>query len=434
MNIKQLTSMREVKNAGWLIGGKIAQMLISLVSTVLTARYLGPANYGLINYAGAYTAFFTAFCTLGINSILVKEFIDNPEKEGIITGTSLVFRAISSFLSAIVIICIVCFVDAGETETIAVVALCSIGVIFYIFETFNFWFQAHLQSKITAIASLLAYFITAIYKIVLMILGKNVLFFAFATSVDYICIAIFLFLAYKKYNGKRLKFSWEYGKKILNQSYHFILSGLMVSIYGQTDRIMLKHMIGETELGYYSTAVSICNMWCFVLVAIIDSLYPSIMEVDKEHEELFKKKNRQLYAIVFYISVIVSLIITIVAPLIVSILYGEQYMSSVNPLRIITWYTAFSYLGVSRNAWIVRMERQRYLKYIYFMAAISNVILNWIFIPVLGASGAALASLISQILTSIILPLLIKGLRENSILMLEAIALKRVKGEKNELI
>ena len=47
-----------VKNASWLIMGKVAQMAISLIVGVLTARYLGPSNYGLINYASAYTAFF----------------------------------------------------------------------------------------------------------------------------------------------------------------------------------------------------------------------------------------------------------------------------------------------------------------------------------------------------------------------------------------
>ena len=100
-----------VKNASWLIAGKIAQMLISLVVGLLTARYLGPSNYGIINYALAYTAFFMAFCTLGINSVLVKEFVDNPQEEGTIIGSSLCLRAVSSFLSAAIIVCIVCIVD-----------------------------------------------------------------------------------------------------------------------------------------------------------------------------------------------------------------------------------------------------------------------------------------------------------------------------------
>jgi len=421
---------KTVNNAAWLIGGKIAQMAISLIVGVITARYLGPSNYGLIGYATAYTAFFNAFCTLGINSLLVKEFIDNPQKEGTIIGTSLVFRAISSLMSAFVIISIVCFIDSGETTTIAVVALCSIGVVFNVFEVFNYWFQAHLRSKITAMATLLAYFVTSVYKIILIIMGKSVILFAFATSVDYICIAIFLFIAYIKSGGKKLNFSWEYGKNLLSRSYYFILPGIMVAVYGQVDKLMLKQMISKTEVGYYSTAVAVCGMWCFVLTAIIDSVYPSIMQANGKDEELFKTRNRQLYAFVFYISMFVSVMFLIFSPLVIKILYGAEYSGAVAPLRIITWYTAFSYLGVARNAWIVCKDKQKYLKYIYIGAAVMNVILNIIFIPMWGASGAAVASLAAQILTSIVLPLFIKPLRENSILMIEAIMLKGIKKEK----
>ncbi|MBQ7384675.1 MAG: oligosaccharide flippase family protein [Clostridia bacterium] len=416
---------KTVKNAGWLIGGKIAQMLISFVVGILTARYLGPSNYGLIGYAGAYTAFFTAFCTLGTNSILVKEFVETPEKDGTILGTTLLLRMASSIMSAITIISIVFFVDAGEPTTIAVVALCSVGAVFHVFEVFHYWFQSKLMSKVTAMATFIAYVVTSAYKVILMVLGKNVMWFAFATSVDYICIALFLYIAYRKNGGGKLKFSWECGKRILKQSHHFILTGIMVAIYGQTDKLMLKQMINETEVGLYSTAVAICGMWVFLLSAVIDSVYPSIMQANGKDEELFKKRNRQLYAFVFYLSMFVSLMFQIFAPLVIKILYGEQYMGAVAPLRIVTWYTAFSYLGVARNAWIVCKGAQKYLKYIYFGSALANVVFNLMLIPHLGASGAAIASLVAQIST-IVLPLFIKPLRENTLLMLEGIMLKGI--------
>lgn len=422
--IKEIFKNKIVKNASWLIGGRVAQMLINLIVGLLTARYLGPSNYGLINYAAAYIAFFSAFCTLGINSVLVKELIDRPNEEGKIIGTSLVLRAISSILSAIVIVCIVCVIDANDTTTIWVVSLSSISVIFHIFEIIKYWFQSKLQSKVTAIITLIAYAITAVYKVILMITGANILYFAVATSFDYICVAIMFLWAYKKYNGKKLTFSLKYAKHILKKSYHFILPSLMVSIYGQTDKIMIKQMISDAEIGYYSTAVSLCSVWCFILSAIIDSLYPSIMEANQKNETLFVKRNKQLYAIVFYISIFVSFCFTVGAELIIYIMYGEAYLPAVMPLRIITWYTAFSYLGVARNAWIVCKDRQKYLIYIYASAALSNVVLNLSFIPLWGASGAACASLVAQIVTTMVAPFFIKELRENSKMMIEAIFLK----------
>ena len=90
----------------------------------------------------------------------------------------------------------------------------------------------------------------------------------------------------------------------------------MVAIYGQTDKLMMKHMIGVEEIGYYSTAVTICTMWCFVLSAVIDSMYPPILEANKaQNEEDFERKNRLLYAIVFYVSAVVSIGIVLFAKL-----------------------------------------------------------------------------------------------------------------------
>ncbi len=417
---------KEAKNAGWMIGCKIVQMLISFLVGVLTARYLGPSNYGLIGYASAYVAFFASFCTLGINSIIVKDFVNYPEEQGNTIGSAIFLRLISSVLSALTIIGIVAIVDGNEPQTILIVALCTIAVPFQVADTLNYWFQARYQSKIPSIATLIAYVVTAIYKLILLIAGKDVQWFAIATAVDYICIAIVLFIAYKKNKGPKLRFSKDKARRLLKESWHFILSGMMVAIYGQTDKLMLKQMLDESSVGYYSVATTICSMWVFVLVAIIDSIYPTILQLNGKDENSFNKKNRQLYAIVFYLSLFVSLCFTFGGDLVVKILYGSDYAPAGTPLKIITWYTAFSYLGVARNAWIVGKEKQKYLKFIYLSAAILNVGLNFLMIPLWGASGAALASLITQIFTSIILPLFIKDLRPNAKLILEAMILKDV--------
>ena len=425
---------KETKNALWLIGGKVIQMILSLIVGIFTARYLGPSNYGLVNYGTTYVSFFMSFCTLGINSVIIKDFFDHPDEQGKSIGTTLVLRIISSFASALMIVGIVGILDHNEPLTIVVVALCSISLLFHVFDTFNYYFQSQYRSKITAIATLIAYVSTSVYKVILLITGASVAWFAFASSVDYIVLGILLYIFYATNKGPRLSFSWEKGKALLKQSCHYILSGMMVAIYGQTDKLMLKQMLDTTAVGYYSTATAICAMWTFVLQAIIDSIYPTILKLKGQDEYLYERKNKQLYAITFYISIFVSVLFLLLGDLAIRILYGEAYAPAGLPLKIVTWYTAFSYLGVARNAWIVCEEKQKYLKYLYIVAAIMNVILNFIMIPFWGAAGAASASLITQIFTSIVLPLFIKGMKRNSILMLQAIVLYDVFGKPKQKI
>ncbi len=431
MKLKFLKA-KESKNALWLIGGKVAQMILSLFVGVLSARYLGPSNFGLISYGSAFVSFFMSFCTLGINSVIVKDFYDNPDEQGKAIGSAIVLRLLSSICSGIMIVAISSVLDYGQWETVTIVALCSVSLVFHVFDTINYWFQSQYKSKLTAIATFIAYVATSIYKIILLILGKSVFWFAFATSVDYIALSIVLIIFYKKNKGPKWSFSWKKGRSLLKQSYHYILAGMMVSIYAQTDKLMLKNMLDESAVGFYATAIAICHMWTFILSAVIDSMYPTIIQSFKQDQKLFERKNRQLYAIVFYITVTVSLGFVIFGDLAIHILYGEAYAPAALPLKIITWYTAFSYFGVARNAWMVCNGKQKYLKYIYIVAALLNVVLNVVMIPVWGAAGAALASLITQIFTSIILPFFIKDMRPNAILILEAIFLKEVFDKKGD--
>ena len=422
-----LIGKKEFKNASWLIGGRVLQMLLSLFINLITARYLGPTNFGLINYANSFVAFFTSLCNLGLNYIIIKELIINKSDQGKVIGTSIGLRAISSVLSIFAIWAVVNITDTGDSQTILVVLLCSAGVLFNVLDTFNYWFQIQYKSRITATATLIGYIVLSIYRIILLILKKDIVWFALAASIDYAVIGIVLWIAYRINKGPHLSFSLKKGKMLLSQSYHYILSGMMVTIYGQTDKFMLRHLMSYDEVGYYSSATVICAAWVFVLTAIIDSMFPTICYLHGEkNEEAFKKKNRQLYSIVFYISLCVSIFFRVGSEFVVGLMYGQDYLPAANSLRILTWYTAFAYLGVARNAWLTCKGKQKYEKYIYSIAAILNIGMNFVFIPILGAEGAAIATFLTQLFTCIIIPSFFKELRPNVKLMIDAITLRGI--------
>lgn len=426
MGLKRLLKNKTVKNAGWIMGGRLTDKILAFLVGILTARYLGPGNYGLIGYVSAYVTFFASLCNLGINSVIIKNFVDHPQEEGLTIGTTVVLRAVSSLLSAVMIVGIVALVDDGDPTTVLVAALSSLGLLFQVFDTLKKWFQSRLQSKYAAIATVVAYFAMSVYKIVLLATGRSVVWFALATSVEHLVVAAFLLAAYRKNRGPRLSFSLPKAKELLSVSGSYILAGLMASVYASTDKLMLKQLLDEASVGYYTVAVSLSTMWAFLLEAVIDSMYPSVIRAWDKGREHFDRSNRQLYALVLYGALAVSAVICLLARPIVSILYGAAYLPVIGPLRIVVWYTAFSYLGVARNAWMVCMDRQKYLKWLYLAAAVLNVGLNALMIPLWGPAGAALASLITQIATTVILPALIRPLRPNARLMIEAAMLKGV--------
>lgn len=425
MKLNTLLKNKTVKNAGWIIGGRLANKALAFLVSILTARYLGPSNNGLIGYVTAYVTFFASICNLGINSVIIKDFVDNPEEEGAAIGTTLVLRAVSSALSAVMITGIVWLMDR-DPLTVLVAALSAVGLLFQVFDTLKKWFQAELQSKYVAIGTLIAYVAVSAYRLVLLATGKSVSWFAMATSVDYLAVAIFLLWAYRRKGGPRLSFSMKKAKQLMKASSSYIIAGVMVSVYASTDKLMLKQMLDEASVGYYVTAVSLSTTWTFLLEAVVDSMYPSVIQSYNQDKALFEQRNRQLYAIVLYCALFVSLVISLLARPLISVLYGAAYLPTVGPLRIICWYTAFSYLGVARNAWMVCENKQKYLKYLYIASAVLNVALNLLLIPYWGPTGAAVASLVTQIFTTVCLPAMIPPLRPNAKLMVEALLLKGI--------
>ena len=412
---------RVVKNASWIIGIQIVKSLLGLVISMLTARFLGPSNFGLINYAASIVAFVTPIMYLGLNGVLVQEIVNTPEREGEILGTSVTMTFLSSLLCVIGVISFAAAVNRGERETVIVCALYSTLLIFQSLELLNYWFQAKLLSKYASGVALFAYAVISGYKIYLLAAHKSIYWFALSNALDYMIIVIGLFIVYKRLGGGRLRFNLRTARRLWGKSRYYIVSNMMIAIFAQTDRIMLKLMINDAATGYYSAAVACAGMTGFVFTAIIDSFRPLIFDDKKTDEIRYEKDMCRLYGIIIYLSLLQSLVITLFSGLIIKILYGAAYSASINALKLIVWYTTFSYLGSVRNIWILAENRQKYLWIINLSGALANVALNYILIPITGIMGAALASLVTQIFTNVIIGFIIRPIRYSNTLMLRAL-------------
>lgn len=408
------------RNAAWIIGCKIAQSLISFVIGLITARYLGPSNYGIISYVSSVVAFAVPIMQLGLKNTLVKEFIQSPEREGRILGTALVLNVISGAFCVVGSVAFVAISDAGETETILVCALYSLTLLFQATEITQYWFQSKLLSKYPSIATLCAYLVVALYKVYLLVSQKSVAWFALSNVLDYFLISAILIVMYRKVGGQALRVDWKLGREMLSRSKYYILPSLMVMIFQHTDRIMIKLMLGEAETGFYSAAITCIGITGFVFAAIIDSARPVIVELKEKDQALYEKRLVQLYCVINCLSLAQSIGMTLLAKPLVWVLYGPDYSKTAAILAVAVWYNTFGHYGSVRNVWVLAEQNQKYLTGINVAGALVNVVLNFCLIPVLGAVGAALASLVTQFFTNVILGFIFKPFRPNNSLMLKS--------------
>lgn len=416
-----MTASKTLKNAGWLIGCRIIQSILSFVVSSLTARYLGPSNFGTINYAISLAAFFAPLVSLGLNSTLVQEVVAKPDKEGESIGTALGLNVASAIFCIIGLNSFVAVSSAGETETILVCSLYSVTLLAQGMEIIQYWFQAKLLSKYTAVIGIIAYTFVSAYKICLLITDKSVYWFAISNALDYSIIAISLILVYRKVGTQKLRFSMERAKQMLSISKHYIVSNMMVTVFGQIANIFLRHMIDDTAVGFYSAAISCAMITNFVFAAVIDSARPSILQARKEDFFVFERNIKRLYSVVIYLALAQSVVICLLSKVIVNIVYGANFSPTAAILRILIWYTPFSYIGPVRDIWILAEGKQSIMWIINSMGAIISIVFNMFFISFWGINGAAIACLMTQLFTNVILGCILPPIRHNNELILSSL-------------
>lgn len=412
---------RVFQNAIWIIGCKIVQALLQLVIGMISARYLGPANYGLLSYAASVTAFALPLMQLGMQSTLVQEYISRPEQEGEILGTSLAMSMLSGLACIIGVVCFTMAANFGDTETIVVCALHSICLVFQAFELLYCWFHAKLLSKYSSLVVLAAYIVVSAYKVSLLISSKNIYWFALSHAVEYGVTGILLLMVYRKIGTQKISVSAELAKDLFSKSRYYILATMMVMVFQNTDHIMVKLIAGDAANGFYAAAITCTSVAGFVYTAIVDSARPAILESRKQSREAFERSMSCLYSLIIYLSILQSVVLSVLAKPVMMILYGEAFLPAVPVLRIEAWILALSNLGAVRNVWILAEEKHHILWVINLCGVCANVVLNVFMIPVWGAAGAAFASVLTQFVTNFVTGFLISPIRRNNLLILRSL-------------
>lgn len=414
------------KNLSWIFFGNIAHAVLQYLINILCARAFGVNDYGLINYAASIIAFFTAIGTLGYSSVITKFFAEDEEQSGDYLKTALYSRILFAVL-VIVGIQLFLFLMGNTNMQLQRVVFCqSLQVLFGAADILVYWFQFKNNAKCVAIVRLLALIFSAIWRLAVIYIFESVVLYVLGVSFETFLFGILLIWFYKyEYNKQfRAKASISNLKKLLKISYPFIFSAVLITVYGQTDKIMLKSFLDNTSVGLYSVSLTLAGAISIVPSAIIEGFRPDIMNSKVIDNGRYRQRLQQLYGLVFWISICYCVFITLFAKPIIYLLYGSEYLGAVPSLALIVWYTAFSYFGAINNIYMVAEGKTFWVQVITLSGALLNVVLNALLIPCFGIVGAAGASLITQIVANFLLLLIVPALRENFFIILEGITFR----------
>jgi O-antigen/teichoic acid export membrane protein len=192
------------------------------------------------------------------------------------------------------------------------------------------------------------------------------------------------------------------------------------------DQVMIGNMLGDSQLGFYSAAVKLSESWYFISMIVSGSVFPAILKTRKKSRELYLERLQMLYDSFTLVSISIALIITLLAPFIIHIIYGAEYIEAATILSIHIWAGVFVFLGVASSKYLVAENLTKISFYRTIIGAITNVVLNIILIPISGILGAAAATLISYLFSAYIPNLLFKESRIVFIMQTKSFNLFRI--------
>lgn len=411
-----------VANTGWLFADKIVRILVGLLVVIWIARYLGPQQFGLYNYALALVALFGVAASLGLDGVVVRELVREPHTRDDLLGTSLALRLIAALTTVALCILAINILRPNDTPAHWIVAVIAVGTIFQAFDVIDLWFQSQVKSKYTVLAKNTAFILASASKIILVVAQAPLIAYAWVTMLEAAIGSAGLVIAYMSKNGRltEWRFRIQKGAYLLKESWPLMLSGIAIMTYMKIDQVMLATMLDDRAVGIYSAAAQISEVWYFIPMAITASVTRSLVEAKMSNEGLYHHRIERLFRLMGIIAASITIPMTFAADIMVHILFGADYADAGPVLAVHIWSTLFVFIGVAQGPWTLNEGLMKLALIRTALGAIANVAMNILLIPAYGPLGAALATVISYALSAVALNAIDARTRKIFIMQLNA--------------
>lgn len=395
-------------NVFWAMLGKVTNMASALFVGILVARYLGPSQYGLMNYVISYITLFTVISNFGLDDIEIRELSRTPQEKESILGTCFRLRLIFSTIAFLLVVITLILFRTDKYSTYMILAY-SLTLYTGSFNIIRNYFTSILKNEYIVKLEISRTLIGGLIKIILLWIKAPLELFIFAAVFDTILIASGYCLSYKKTVGN-IK-DWKYEKKIihfyLKESFPLVLSGAAVIIYQRIDQVIIGNLLNNESVGYFATASKFVDLILFLPLVLTQTITPLLIRIKETDLTLYSYKKQQFISIVVWISIILSIAVSSFSYFLIYYTYGEKYLPAVPVLQILAFKTIGMAFSVSSGQIIIIERIQKWAFIRNILGCIICVILNLIFIPRWGVIGSAWVTLITISFTGFIANLFI---------------------------
>lgn len=417
-----------LKNIFWLILDKVFILILQFLVGVKIVNHYGSEIYGRYSYAMAFVGFSPIFFEI-LNTRVIKEYYNENNYNRVISVVSTFKNMLAILIFTVTILLYPIF--KGDLFLYKLLVLMTLSnVILSITSGIENYFEYKLMSRYLVIPNNIILIISYILQYLGVIFNYSIIMIPIIRVFTSILRNIILVKIYKTLFNKRLKinFDWNLIKKISKDSFYLWISFVSFVIYTQLDKIMIGKLLGVKDVGIYTIALQLINIFSILIPPFQTSIYPKMIELYKNDYEQYLKfylKNNLIFTWIYILGVISSILFIKYT---FSYIYSSEYTGAIYVYMILTISVLFKANGALQTGHMTLKKITKNSFYKTLIGLFLNLLLNLILIPKYGINGAAIATSITQVFTLFVIDFFIPEYREQFFIQLKSFNPLNIRG------
>lgn len=392
------TKLKVFRNLYWAVVGKVVTLLGSLLVGIMVARYLGPEQYGLMNYVISYVALFQVLAYFGLDNIEIREESKASDKRDVIIGTAFTLKYIFA-LVAMTVVMITALLFEADAFTKTMICMYSFSMLLNSFGVIRNHFTSLVWNEYVVKTEISRTIIGALIKVVLLLFHASLVWFIVATLFDVLLVASGYCVAYTKKIDKisLWRFDKEWAKYLIKQSFPLLLTGAAVIIYQRIDQVMIGNMIDKASVGQFSVASKFVEILIFIPTIMSQTITPILVRIREKSQEEYERKAQLFMNVTIWVCLLMALLVSLLSYWLVLFTFGRQYLAAVPILQVLAFKAASVALSSTAGQMIVMEKLQKYAVIRDIFGCIVCVGLNILLLPRYGVIAAAFVAILSNL-------------------------------------
>lgn len=391
-----------LKNSLFLGLDRISAMATSFIVGVIIARNLGTEVFGIYSFALSIINIFLSIGNAGLSSLLVRDLVLRPDEESKILGSAIALKSIVSLLSTLGVVIFSLMAGINNKEYLVLLIL-SFVIPLNVVSILEYWFQSKRKvlEYVICKSTLLLIFLSL--KIWIVLKFESLVYFSYIHILYFVFLFLTLLLIFQIRSGltlNKLSISKSWCFEYLKNGSLIFLSTIITIFYLKSDIIMIKYLSDLNDVGNYSAATQISELWYIFPTLIMTAYFPLFAKsYNKDSEDSLK--NIQIVLQVFLItSIVISIIISFTSTYIITIIFGSEFKSAISVLVVQIWSSIFVFQRIAVSKLLILEGMFRFSLFTQLIGLTLNIVLNFLMFDLFGVVGVALATLLAYFISN----------------------------------